>query len=121
MPHNFEIDRKAGVLTETFSGLLSLEQLTDANASIIAHPDFVKGLHFLTDLLRAEIRFGYREMCAHVQRLPRLHISKQAFVVMRPVDYGMVRMFITLAEDKDIYDEAQLFSSTEEAKIWLTS
>ena len=121
MSHEFRIDCEAGLLKEVYSGLLTLKILTDSNAAIIAHPDFTKGLKFLTDLRNAQIPFGYNVMSAHVQTLPRLHISKQAFVVTGAAEYGMIRMFIALTEDTDIYDEAWIFTSTEEGTEWLIS
>ncbi len=121
MSHEFQIDYEAGLLKEAFSGLLSLDMLTDANVAIIAHPDFTKGLRFLTDLRNAQIRFGYNAMSSHVQTLPRLHISKQAFIVTQEAEYGMIRMFITLTEDNDVYDQAQIFRSIERGMEWLIS
>ena len=121
MSHEFRIDCEAGLLKEAYSGLLTLDTLTDSNVAILAHPDFTKGLKFLTDLRNAQIRFGYNVMSAHVRTLPRLHISMQAFIVTGAVEYGMIRMFIALTEDNDIYDEARLFTSIEEGKEWLNS
>ena len=121
MSHEFRIDCATGLLKETFLGVMSLDILTESNAAIIAHPDFTKGLRFLTDLRNAQIPFGYKQMCSHVRTLPRLHISKQAFIVTQAGEYGMIRMFITLTEDSDIYDEAQIFRSIEGGMEWLIS
>jgi hypothetical protein len=121
MSHEFRIDCEAGLLKEAFSGLLSLDVLTESNVAIFAHLDFTEGLSFLTDLRNAQIPFGYNEMNAHVHTLPRLRISKQAFIVTHEAEYGMIRMFITLTEDSDIYDEAKIFRSIEEGMKWLTS
>ena len=121
MSHEFRIDCEAGLLKEVFSGLLSLDILTDSNAAIIAHPDFTKGLRFLTDLSNAQIPFGYNEMNAHARTLPSLCISKQAFIVTQEAEFGMIRMFITLTEGNGIYDEAQIFRSIEDGMEWLIS
>ena len=121
MSHEFRINCEAGLLQETYSGPLILDMLSDANLAIAAHPDFTKGLKFLTDLRNARIPFGYKEMSAHIYTLPRLDISKQAFIVTHAVEYGMIRMFITLTEDNDLYDKAQIFRSVGEGMEWLIS
>jgi hypothetical protein len=121
MSHKFQINRSEGVLTETFSGLISLDILNEANKAIVAHSDFTEGLNFLTDMRNAQIPFGYNAMSAHIHKLPRLRIAKQAFIVTQEAEYGMLRMFVSMAENRDIYDQAKIFKSTEEGLEWLTS
>lgn len=121
MLHKFKIDDDAKILTEIYSGVIDLDALTEANRSIVQHPDFSEGLSFLTDLREAHIPFGYEAMLAHVRALPSLYIKKQAFVAKRPVEYGMIRMFLSLTDGGELYDEAQLFRSKEEGMEWLTS
>ena len=119
MPYEFRIDSQNGLLEETYAGLISLDLLTEANASIIAHPDFTEGLKILTDLRHAQIPFGYKEMSIHVRTLPPIHASKQAFIVAGEREYGMIRMFSLLAEDSDNFKESQVFTSIEESIKWL--
>ena len=121
MPHEYHINSEAGLLTETYAGPITLDVLTKANESIIAHPLFQENLNFLTDLRNARITFRYKEMWAHTLSLPPLHISKQAYIVVRKADFGMIRMFLTLSEDTELYDTAQMFESIEEAMEWLNS
>ena len=121
MSHEFTIDCEAGLLKETFTGLMSLEILTESNKAIITHPGFREGLKFLTDFRNAQIPFGYKTMCAHIFCLPSLHVSKQAFVVAQKTEYGMIRMFLTLTEGDGIYEESKIFTSNQEGIKWLTS
>jgi hypothetical protein len=121
MPHEFHIDAQVGLLCETYTGSLNIEALTNANAAILAHPDYRKHLDFMTDMRRAQMPFGYDEMYQHVSSLPPLHISRQAFVVTNKAEFGMIRMFIALSESSKLYEEARIFSSTEEGMTWLSS
>lgn len=118
MKHEFEIDGEAGLLTETFAGEISLDLLTAANTAILNHPEFTSGLNFLTDLREARISFGYNEMGTHVRNLPRLQVVKQAFVIARDSEYGMIRMFIILTDGKGIFEEARIFRSMEDGVAW---
>ena len=121
MPHYFEIDPETGILKEAYVGKLDLDTLKKANDSIITDPCFVEGLNFLTDLREAEICFGYDEMVSHAHSLPRLRIKKQAFIVKEDREYGMSRMFETLTEISDLYEESEIFKTIEEGIAWLKS
>ena len=121
MFHAFEIDIKNGILRESFIGLITLDVLRDANNAIISNPEFRKGLQFLTDLREANIQMGYEEMLRHISQLPDLGIKKQAFIVGRNLEFGIVRMFETLSEEKSLYEELRLFKEIEEGLKWLSS
>ena len=121
MTHEFQIDSNAGLLREVFTGSVSLDSLTRANAAILAHPNFKVGLKFLTDLRNAEITFGHKEMQYHIASLPLLHVARHAFVVSKDREYGMIRMFLSLTGTDDIFGEANIFKSIEEGLKWLTS
>jgi len=116
-----QIDNSIGLLKEIFIGAMNLNLLTEANATIMKHPEFRPGLNFLTDLCNAEIPFGYQEMLKHILSIPSLQINRQAFIVAGEREYGMIRMFLVLAERKGIFCEGQVFRSLEEGLKWLTS
>jgi hypothetical protein len=121
MSHKFHIDNTIGLLKEAYIGSMSLNSLTEANDTILAHPEFRSGLNFLTDLRKAQIPFGYEEMNKHVLSLPSMQIARQAFIVSRDREYGMIRMFLTLTEDTGIFSDGAVFRSLEEGVKWLTS
>ena len=121
MFHTFEIDIMNGILRESFIGLIDLDVLRDANTAINSNPEFRKGLNFLTDLREANIQMGYEEMFSHISQLPDLGIKKQAFIVDRDLEFGMVRMFETISEEKGHYEELRIFKEIEDGLKWLSS
>ena len=121
MFHTFEIDIKNGILRESYIGLIDFDVLRDANTAIISNPEFRKGLNFLTDLREATIQVGYKEMLIHTSQLPDLGIKKQAFIVDRDLEFGMIRMFETLTNEKGHYEEVRIFKDIEEGLKWLNS
>jgi len=121
MNFEFQIDNSRGLLKETFTGTMSLNSITEANDAIMQHPDFRSDLNFLTDLSNAKILFGYEEMFKHVLSMPSLQINQQAFIVNGNREYGMVRMFLALAENKGIFSKGEVFRSMEDGLQWLTS
>jgi len=121
MQHTFQIDPQANLLIEEFSGVVGFDSLTKANAAIIGHPDFKTGLKFLTDLRNASIPFGFNEMYAHVKTLPPFHVVKHAFIVVKEMEHGMIRMFLALAEGKGLYKTADIFKTIEDGMQWLNS
>ncbi len=121
MFHTFEIDIMNGILRESFIGLIDLDVLRDANTAINSNPEFRKGLNFLTDLREANIQMGYEEMFKHISQLPDLGIKKQAFIVGRDLEFGMIRMFETISEEKGHYEELRIFKEIEDGLKWLSS
>ncbi len=121
MNFEFQIDNSIGLLKETFTGTICPNSITEANEAIMQHPDFRNGLNFITDLSNAKIPFGYEEMFKHVLSIPSLQINQQAFIVGGNREYGMIRMFLALAENKGIFSKGEVFSSMEEGLQWLTS
>ncbi len=121
MFHTFEIDIMNGILRESFIGLIDLDVLRDVNTAIILNPEFRKGLNFLTDLREAKIKMDYEEMLSHISQLPDLGIKKQAFIVDRDLEFGMVRIFETLSEKKGYYEEIRIFKEIEDGLKWLSS
>ena len=107
MFHTFEIDIMNGILRESFIGLIDL--------------DVLRGLNFLTDLREANIQMGYEEMFRHTSQLPDLGIKKQAFIVGRDLEFGMIRMFETISEEKGHYEELRIFKEIEDGLKWLSS
>ena len=120
MQHSFDIDEKASLLKEKFTGPIKLNLLTEINEAILEHPKFRRGLKFLTDLREAHISVDYDEMSRHVSSMPSLENSKNAFVVDNDLQYGMVRMFMALTAESGQIGEAQVFRSVEEGIQWLT-
>lgn len=120
MKHSFNIDDKASLLKEKFTGQIKLHLLTEINEAILKHPQFRCGLKFLTDLREASISIDYDEMSRHVSLMPSLENSKNAFVVDNDLQYGMVRMFMALTSESGQIGEAQVFRSMEEGMQWLT-
>jgi len=120
--HTFTIDRAAGLIDEVFQGEVEPSTVKEADEAILAHPDYTRGLRVLTDLREARILFGYKEMSSLVRyELVELHIARQAFVVESDEVYGMIRMFLTLADDQTDFQDARIFRNREEALEWLNS
>lgn len=121
MNYNFEIEPEKKLLKESFTGIITLQDLSKANSTVLAHPKFQQGMNILTDLRNGQISFGYQQMNQHILSLPNLHVAKQAFVVAGETEYGMIRMFMTLIENKSYFEEVELFRDMEEALRWLNS
>jgi hypothetical protein len=121
MAHTFTIDTESGVLREAFADVVDLAVMTEANTKIIADSRFQKGLSFLTDLRDAKMTMNYQEMFKHVSQLPDLGTKKQAFIVDSDFQFGILRMFGLLSEDKGIHETMQIFREVEEGFKWLSS
>jgi len=119
MSHTFVIDTENNILRESFTGIVDLNALTEANTSIISDPRFKKGLNFLTDLRGTNIAMGYKEMSMHVWKLLDLGVKKQAFIVSRDIEFAISRMFEMLADEKVHYEEVRIFREVEDGLAWL--
>ena len=121
MKHEFQIDPENHLLSEKFVGELTLKELDEANSKILNHKDFCEGLKCLSDLREAIVPWGFESMLSHVQALPDLKFSRQAFIVGEMVEFGMVRMFIALCENRQNQTKSNIFPSVEKGMEWLIS
>lgn len=121
MQHEILIEPATGLLKETFTGTMDLDSIAEADTAIMEHPDFRSGLNFLTDLRNAEIPFNFDKVLSLVSTIPSFQINRQAFIAEKDREYGMIRVFLGLAEGRGIFNQANVFRSLEEGLQWLTS
>ena len=122
MPLRIHVDVDAGFLRAEGSGHLSLQDLQEALAAIVEHPDFTPGMPQLCDLSDVEdVDLTYGDLKAVVEwamgRAERLGRSKVALVASEPVVFGVSRMYGVLAQD--LPTDIRVFRTREDALRWL--
>ncbi len=98
------IDRTKGLVTHTGTGSLSVEEITKAFEARIENPDFRTGMKVLWDFSGATLSSLSTSGVRRLVGLNTKHADARgggmsAIVVSRDVDYGICRMFETLAQD----------------------
>jgi len=118
MPGHFEVDRKAGIVRVTFTGVLSAEGVTVMRDEAFGHPDVEPGMSLLVDLR------GCTDATLSVEAMRRLAPvpdvlgeGKRAFVVERELVYGLSRAWQTWAQAGQ--KRIEVFRDLEAAEAWL--
>jgi hypothetical protein len=122
MPITWHMDEKAALVTVRVQGALTLEGARQALMSLYAEPKYRSPMVDLWDLREAEIDSGPGDVQRFVQFIQASRgdrgSDQTALVVARPADFGISRMYQTLAEGTLPFS-IQVFMRIEDAYAWL--
>jgi len=121
MPFEFVIDVPGNVIREKWSGTITLEELYDSCRQELAHPDFSKGMHLLSDFREAQSEFNHEELMEFAQYMAQtLPTLRHAVIVSRRVGFGVARMFGSMIEASSASPSPhRVFFDADEAEQWL--
>jgi hypothetical protein len=119
MPITYRLDRDAGIIEETWTGSVSIQQLRDYWTGYLADPEVIALRRTVVDMRAADIDFTGAELASLVQSvLPVLGELRwlSALVVSHPVQFGVGRQYQAFAET---YSKDAIFENIDSAKTWL--
>jgi hypothetical protein len=123
MAYEFHIDRKAGIIRETWTGTLDYAELVESCRAEWAHPDYRPGLFVLSDFRRARTRMSADETLKFASwfcndEAPPRH----AIVVRRELGMDLAAIFAMIRDShKPATERTRVFFSYTEADLWLTA
>lgn len=122
MPITWNIDEHAALVTVRVQGVLTLEGARQTLTALYAEPSYRSPMVDLWDLREAEIDSGPGDVQRFVQfiQLSRGErgSDRTALVVARPADFGISRMYQSLAAEALPFP-VQVFTQIDEAYAWL--
>lgn len=102
-------------------GTLNFEAVTEAGALAAALPAYRPGMNALWDVREADLTGLDRKALERLTEVIRQHPArlgaKIAIVVVREVDYGIMRMWQVYGEDAP--QNRRVFSNIDDAQDWL--
>lgn len=122
MPITWHIDETAALVTVRVHGALTLEAARQTMMELYAEPSYRSPIVDLWDLRDAEIDSGPGDVQRFVQfmqlRRGEHGSDRTALVVARGADFGISRMYQTLAE-ATLPISVNVFTQLEDAYAWL--
>jgi hypothetical protein len=122
MVHRYKIDPSVNLLIDKFDGRY---EWRDAFAGIMTStvdPKFRSGMDVVVDLSTADQDFDFNDansMAVQISEVPDLKFGRVAIVAPSALQFGIARMFGSLAEDRDIFADFRVFSNFSDARAWL--
>jgi hypothetical protein len=107
---------------EWWEGPLDEESLRSAVRNSAEHPDFCPGLDVVADFSRADLSLPSGDLRSFAESASRdsgLRTGRVAFIVGRPLEKGMLRMFGILTDGSEHWEDMNLFRTFDEARTWL--
>ena len=106
------------LVSTTFSGILTLDDVVRHIASLRNDPKFDTGFYEIVDLSDAlDVRLGYEDFKHLAELDPFSKVSKRAFVIpSSKVVLGVTRMCQVIQNDDP---RIQIFRGMDEAREWL--
>jgi len=119
---NLRIDEAKNIAYIALSGRLTERVILDAFDASVSSEDYKSGMGRLWDFTKADLSSlnssTIRRMAQHSKEFPPgINDVKVAFVVDRPVEYGLARMFEAFSQDAST--EIAVFYRLEEAEAWM--
>ena len=122
MTHRYRIEPSFGLLIDKFEGNMGWHDVWEGILRSTKDPEFQPGMNVVADLTAADLDFVYGEanrLASKVSIVPTMKYGRIAVVAPQSLQFGIARMFGTLAENLDIFEEYQVFSEFSEARTWL--
>jgi hypothetical protein len=124
MPIRIRVDPAARVRHSVLEGTVGDDELVDAYAGVLSHPDFDPTLNDLVDargVRRVDVTpVGVRRLADLVQQIDRLSLpTKVAVVAPDDVAYDMARMYEALRASQSAPAEHRVFRDMADARRWL--
>jgi len=118
MPTRYVIDVEERLVSTTFSGILTLDDVVRHIASLRNDPKFDTGFYEIVDLSDAlDVRLGYEDFKYLAELDPFSKVSKRALVIpSSQVVLGVTRMYQVMQNDDP---RIQIFRGLEEARQWV--
>lgn len=121
MIFSYEIFPEKNLLIERFEGEVNLANfLTSAN-TVFNDPLYHPAMNGIANFEKAILDFDFSEMYALVDYLRASRFrstGRWAFITTRPINFGVARMFYTMAEG--LQGEIKFFNNERDAVAWLT-
>jgi hypothetical protein len=120
MPFKYSINPDQNLIRQTLWGDITVIELRELVAAMLADPLYRKKMNILADLREARVRIPYEQMLEYTQYINSLSdIGRQAIVVGRQLEFGMARMYEQLTESGARRQDLRVFFSLEEAEEWM--
>ena len=122
MAHRYRIEPSFGLLIDKFEGRMSWHDVWEGILRSTKDPEFQPGMNVVADLTAADLDFGYEEtrrLTSAISVVPTMKYGRIAVVAPESPQFGLARMFGTLADNFDIFAEYRVFSDFSEAQTWL--
>jgi hypothetical protein len=118
MPATYVIDEARRLVLSEASGVLTAAEMFDHQQCLCADPAFQPDFQQLFDFTKViETKTSIEDVRRLAAESPFRAGARRAFVVARPVCYGLARMFQMLTEKHKT--ETEIFGDMEEARRWL--
>jgi hypothetical protein len=118
VPFSYTIDQSRRLLLTCASGVLSDADILAGAATLLADPAFDPTFNEIMDLREvSEVAMTHATMAGVAGRSILKPGVRRAFVTSNEMQYGMARMFTTLAASRGHL--WHIFRSPEEAAVWL--
>lgn len=116
---HYTVHPEFGYLEEIVKGVVTLQEMVDFLEGVVSDPNLSPEYNVLVDLSAAHIALRFDEMSVIAGMLKndiRASRGHVAFVVSSTLNYGMVRMFEALSDDRIT---VQIFRERAAAEKWV--
>lgn len=121
MPTIYVIDKEAGILYRTLSGVVTTDELIESFDEALRDPDYRSGMHMLADMRKVTTtahKADVVRVAAYVKgHLEQIGPLKVAVVAPTDASFGLIRMLQANIEEASI--ELGVFREMDEAEEWL--
>lgn len=124
---DIKVDAQRGFVRIVLVGEQSLEEIKQAFSSLLEHPDYRPGMNRLWDIREASVSSltadQLRDIERHARALePTPEHLRVAVLVSRDVDFGVIRMLESLANEKaPVTVDSCVCRDLAEAEEWVSS
>ena len=122
MTHRYRIEPSVHLLIDKFEGKMAWHDVWEGIQRSTKDPLFQPGMNVVADLTAADMELGYEEMgrlTSAILEVPTMKYGRIAAVAKGSYQFGLARMFGTLADNLDIFAEYRVFSDFSEVQTWL--
>jgi hypothetical protein len=122
MPYRFEIDRREGLVRETWTGQFDVNELIQSCQDEWAHPDYQSGMCMLSDFRLAKGHLTVEDVLKFASWFGNnVPPQRLAIVVRRERAFDFAGMFAMIREsDQPRERQTRIFFSYAEAEAWVT-
>jgi hypothetical protein len=120
MSFTFEMDKTVGVIVETWTGRVDVDQLKQSCVQEWAHPDYKRRMPLISDFRQAVNAISAPELWQFALWFGNKDAPvRHAVVVGREAGFGFAQMFALSADAaKQEQNATRVFSSFDEAFKW---
>ena len=121
MPFKIEFDNTLGVIRETWTGQVGLDEIKASCLEEWAHPDYRRRMPMISDFRIATTSMNSKDVLQFALWFgDKDPPSRHAIVVAREVGFGFAKMFALMSDAaKSESNATKVFYSYEEADAWI--